>query len=329
MDLALVFLVLMGAAILAYVILDGFDIGVGILLPAAAPEEQDLMVSSIGPFWDANETWLVLGVGILLVAFPLAHGVILTALYLPVAAMLLGLILRGVAFEFRFKATGWHREIWNRAFFVGSLVMAVAQGTMLAGVVTGFAQGAAFLLFGLLVGVGLAGGYALLGATWLVIKTEGALRDRALTWTQGALIVAALGIAAISFATPFASPRMLDKWFAWPRSLWLLPLPLLTLAALVGIGVSAARLRAGLSRREWIPFVLAVWVFVLAFAGLAYSLFPYLVLDRLTIWDAAAADKSLRFVLVGTVIVLPFILAYTVLSYRVFWGKARTLTYGG
>jgi len=329
MDLALVFAVLMGVAILAYVVLDGFDIGVGILLPAGTRAEQDLMVSSIGPFWDANETWLVLGVGILLVAFPLAHGVILTALYLPVAAMLLGLILRGVAFEFRFKATGWHREIWNHAFFVGSLIMALAQGMMLAGVVTGFASGWPFTLFGALVGFGLAGGYALLGASWLVIKSEGALRDKALSWTRGALIVAALGIALISVATPFASPRILDKWFAWPRTWWLLPLPLLTASALVGIAVSAARLRAGRSQREWLPFVLAVWVFVFAFAGLAYSLFPYLVIDRMTFWDAAAADKSLRFVLVGTVIVLPLILAYTVLSYRVFWGKARTLTYGG
>ena len=329
MDLALVFAVLMGVAILAYVVLDGFDIGVGILLPAGTRAEQDLMVSSIGPFWDANETWLVLGVGILLVAFPLAHGVILTALYLPVAAILLGLILRGVAFEFRFKATGWHREIWNHAFFVGSLIMALAQGMMLAGVVTGFASGWPFTLFGALVGFGLAGGYALLGASWLVIKSEGALRDKALSWTRGALIVAALGIALISVATPFASPRILDKWFAWPRTWWLLPLPLLTASALVGIAVSAARLRAGRSQREWLPFVLAVWVFVFAFAGLAYSLFPYLVIDRMTIWDAAAADKSLRFVLVGTVIVLPLILAYTVLSYRVFWGKARTLTYGG
>ncbi|MCW5591264.1 MAG: cytochrome d ubiquinol oxidase subunit II, partial [Burkholderiales bacterium] len=181
MDLALVFLVLMGTAILAYVILDGFDLGVGILLPAADRTQQDIMVSSIGPFWDANETWLVLGVGILLVAFPLAHGVILTALYLPVAFMLLGLILRGVAFEFRFKATGWHREIWNHAFFVGSLVMALSQGVMLAGVITGFAKGWGHLLFGLAMGLGLAGGYALLGAAWLVIKTEGELHDKALT----------------------------------------------------------------------------------------------------------------------------------------------------
>ncbi len=328
MDLPLIFLVLMGLAILAYVVLDGFDLGVGILLPAGTREEQDLMVASIGPFWDANETWLVLGVGILLVAFPLAHGVILSALYLPVAGMLLGLILRGVAFELRFKATGWHREVWNHAFFYGSVIAAVAQGVMLGGVVTGLKPGTANLLFGLLVGVGLASGYALLGATWLVIKTEGDLRARALRWGQLALTGTVVGVAAISLATPFASPRIFEKWFDWPQALWLAPLPLLTGAACVGIWLMLRRLQAGASRSDWLPFVLAVWVFVLAFAGLAYSLYPYLIIDRMTIWQAAAAEKSLRFVLVGTAIVLPLVIGYTLLSYRVFWGKARTLTYG-
>jgi cytochrome d ubiquinol oxidase subunit II len=327
-DLPLIFLLLMGLAILAYVILDGFDLGVGILLPAGSREEQDLMVASIGPFWDANETWLVLGVGILLVAFPLAHGVILSALYLPVAAMLLGLILRGVAFELRFKATGWHREVWNHAFFFGSVIAAVAQGAMLGGVVTGLAPGPGYVLFGLLVGVGLASGYALLGATWLVLKTEGDLRARALRWSRFALVGAVLGVAAISLATPYASPHIFGKWFAWPRLLWLAPLPLLTIAAFAGIRRSLTRLESGTLQADWLPFVLAVWVFVLAFAGLAYSLYPYLVIDRITIWQAAAAEKSLEFVLIGTCIVLPFVIGYTLLSYRVFWGKARTLTYG-
>ena len=329
LDLPFVFMLLMGLAILAYVILDGFDLGVGILLPLARRGEQDLMVSSIGPFWDANETWLVLGVGILLVAFPHAHGVILTALYLPVAAMLLGLVVRGVAFEFRFKATGWHRELWNRLFFAGSLVTAVAQGVMLAGVVTGFAEGPWFVVFGLLVGAGLAGAYALLGATWLVIKTEGELHDKALRWSKAALIAAAVGVAAISLATPFASPRIMDKWFQWPNIAWLSPLPLLTAAAFAGIWRAVHRLQSARSRAEWLPFVLSVWVFVFSFAGLAYSLYPYLVIDRLTIWQAAAAEKSLWFVFIGACIVLPFIVAYTLLSYRVFWGKARNLTYGG
>jgi cytochrome bd ubiquinol oxidase subunit II len=328
LDLPLIFAVLMGLAILAYVILDGFDLGVGILLPLAKREDQDLMVASIGPFWDANETWLVLGVGILLVAFPLAHGIVLSSLYLEVALMLIALILRGVAFEFRVKASGWHQVMWNRLFFVGSLGAAIAQGMMLAGVITGFRGGAVFLAFELLVGIGLAGGYALLGSTWLVIKTEGELQRRSLRWATLSMVLTVAGVAAISLATPFASERILDKWFSWPLMLWLAPLPLLTAAAFIGIFASLRRLRLGHSRREWPPFVLSVWVFVFAFAGLAYSLFPYLVVDRMTIWEAAAARESLMVVFVGTCIVLPMIVGYTVFSYRVFWGKARTLTYG-
>lgn len=328
MDLPLIFAVLMGLAILAYVILDGFDLGVGILMPLATPGEQDMMVASIGPFWDANETWLVLGVGILLVAFPLAHGVILTSLYLPVAMMLIGLILRGVAFELRAKATGWHQQVWNRLFFVGSVGAALAQGMMLGGVVTGFEPGGLFVAFEFLVGLGLAGGYALLGSTWLVIKTEGDLQTRALRWAKTAMFFAAAGVAAISLATPFASDNIMEKWFVWPLVLWLSPLPILTAAAFAGILIALNRLQHGQNRREYLPFVLAVWIFVFSFAGLAYSLFPYLVVDRLTIWQAAAAESSLKFVFVGTCVVLPMIVAYTLFSYRVFWGKARSLTYG-
>lgn len=329
LDLPFVFMVLMGLAILAYVILDGFDLGVGILLPLADPDSQNLMVASIGPFWDANETWLVLGVGILLVAFPQAHGIILSSLYLPVAMMLIALILRGVAFEFRAKASGWHQQLWNRLFFLGSLGAALAQGMMLAGVITGFASGAVALGFELLVGIGLAGGYALLGATWLVIKTEAKLQQQALKWSLVSTFVAAAGVVVISVATPLASERLLEKWFAWPQMLWLSPLPVLTAAALGGIVVSLKRLQAGKSRREWLPFVLSVWVFVFAFCGLTYSLYPYLVIDRMTIWQAAAATESLWFVFVGACVVLPVIVAYTIFSYRVFWGKARTLSYGG
>jgi len=328
LDLPLIFTMLMGLAILAYVILDGFDLGVGILLPLATRAEQDMMVASIGPFWDANETWLVLGVGILLVAFPHAYGVILPSLYLEVALMLISLILRGVAFEFRVKASGWHQSMWNHLFFVGSIGAAIAQGAMLAGIITGFKGGPLFIAFELLVGAGLAGAYALLGSTWLVIKTEGDLHRRALRWAYGAVVLAGIGVAAISLATPFASAGIMEKWFAWPRLLWLSPLPLLTVAAFAGILLSLARLRRGKSEREWLPFVLSVWIFVFAFAGLAYSLFPYLVVDRLTIWQAAAARESLMFVFVGTCVVLPMIIGYTVFAYRVFWGKARSLTYG-
>jgi len=329
LDLPLVFMVLMGLAMLAYVILDGFDLGVGILLPFASRAQHDVMVSSIGPFWDANETWLVLGVGILLVAFPKAYGIILTSLYLPVAAMLVFLILRGVSFDFRMKATGWHRELWNRMFFVGSLGAALAQGFMLGGVVTGFASGPAYVLFDLLAGVGLAGGYALLGGSWLVIKTEGDLQGRALRWSRGALVLTTVGVAAISLATPFASSEVFGRWFAWPNIALLAPLPIATAVALIGIWVSVRRLQRGEPTREWAPFVLAIWVFVFAFVGLAYSMFPYLVLGRVTIWQAAAAHESLRIVFIGTCFVLPMVVGYTVLAYRVFWGKTRELTYGG
>ncbi|MFZ5557990.1 MAG: cytochrome d ubiquinol oxidase subunit II [Pseudomonadota bacterium] len=328
LDLPFIFLVLMALAILAYVVLDGFDLGVGILLPLARREDHDIMVASIGPFWDANETWLVMGVGILLVAFPLAHGVILPELYIPVALMLTALILRGVAYEFRTKAAGWHQELWNQLFFAGSLGMAIAQGFMLAGVITGFAKGAGHAAFGFLVGLGLAGGYALLGATWLVIKMEGDLQRQALRWSQGAVLLTILGVGAISVATPFASPRLMEKWFGWPQTLWLLPLPALTAAAFAGIWFTVARLRRGAGGREWMPFVLAVWVFVFSFFGLGYSLYPYLVVDQLTFREAAAAENSLFVVFVGVMIVLPVIIGYTIFSYRVFWGKARELKYG-
>ncbi|MDX1431110.1 MAG: cytochrome d ubiquinol oxidase subunit II [Gammaproteobacteria bacterium] len=328
-DLPFVFLVLMALAILAYVVLDGFDLGVGIVLPLAPRHDHDIMVASIGPFWDANETWLVMGVGILLVAFPQAHGVILQALYIPVALMLTALIVRGVAYEFRTKAAGWHKELWNGLFSAGSLGMAIAQGYMLSLMITGFEGGAWRVAFGLLVGLGLAGGYALLGATWLALKMEGERQARALRWSRAAVILTALGVAAISLATPFASPRILEKWFAWPQMIVLSPLPLLTVAALAGIWRWTGLLQRGLTRREWMPFVLSVWIFVFAFAGLGYSLYPYLVVDTLTYREAAADDASLAFVLVGALIVLPFILGYTVFSYRVFWGKAKELSYGG
>jgi cytochrome d ubiquinol oxidase subunit II len=328
LDLPFIFLVLMALAILAYVVLDGFDLGVGILLPFAARSDHDIMVASIGPFWDANETWLVMGVGVLLVAFPLAHGIILPALYIPVALMLTALVVRGVAYELRTKAAGWHAELWNWLFSLGSLGMTVAQGFMLARVITGFADGAWQVAFGLLVALGLTGAYALLGATWLVIKMENELRRRALRWSRATVILTAVGVSAISVATPFASARIMDKWLGLPQMLWLAPLPILTAAALAGIWVFATRLQRGVTRREWVPFVLAVWVFALSFLGLGYSLYPYLVVDTLTFREAAASDASLLFVFVGAMFVLPFIIGYTLFSYRVFWGKAKALSYG-
>jgi cytochrome bd ubiquinol oxidase subunit II len=336
--LPLIFMGLMGVSILAYVILDGYDLGVGILLPTAANvAERDLMIASIGPFWDANETWLVLGVGILLVAFPMAHGVILTNLYLPVVLMLIGLTLRGVAFEFRVKARSHHQYLWDHAFFVGSLTAAVAQGVMLGRLITGFEPSAWAWLFALGIGVGLAGGYTLLGAGWLIMKTENALQRRAVRWGRRALMFTAAGIAAVSMATPLVSPQIFAKWFSLDTFFALLPIPLTSAALVVLLTIFFRRLaddaragnRVGLGRWSWAPFAGSVGLFMLAFLGFAYSLFPWLVLDRITLWDAASAPESLRVILWGVVIVVPTILGYTAFVYRVFWGKAQPLTYSG
>src|SRR6185436_3655993 len=225
LDLPVIFVALMGLAVLLYVVLDGYDLGVGMLLPAADPAEQALMVDSIGPFWDANETWLVLGVGLLLVAFPAAHGIVLGALYLPVVAMLIGLMLRGVAFEFRVKAQGWHRELWNWLFWFGSFLATLSQGLMLGYYITGFASGFGYFLFALVVGASLCGGYVLLGATWLIIRTEGELQRKAVSWARWGLLWIALGVALVSIATPLVSETVRLKWFDFPRTFALMLLP--------------------------------------------------------------------------------------------------------
>jgi cytochrome d ubiquinol oxidase subunit II len=315
-DLPLVFAALMGVAILAYVVLDGYDLGVGMLMLASEREDHDTMIASIGPFWDANETWLVLGVGLLLVAFPLAHGIVLGALYIPVAAMLVGLMLRGVAFELRIKAEGWHRELWNWLFSAGSYLAAFSQGLMLGRYILGFEPGFGSWMFSALVGVSLCGGYMLLGATWLVLRTEGELRDQSAVWARWGLAWVALAVALISLATPFASETVRERWFDFPRTLGLMLLPLATLGAGGWVWLT-------LDKSDWKPFAGAVAIYVLAFAGLAYSLFPYVVMDSLTIWDAAAHPSALTFMLIGTLIVLPFIVGYTVYAYRVFSGKVR------
>jgi cytochrome d ubiquinol oxidase subunit II len=320
MDLPLVFTVLMGTAILVYVVLDGYDLGVGMLMPAASREEQDVMVASIGPFWDANETWLVLGIGLLLVAFPLAHGEILGALYLPVAAMLVGLMLRGVAFELRVKAEGWHRELWNWLFWAGSTLAAFSQGLMLGRYVTGFEAGAGYWLFAMMVGAGLCGGYVLLGATWLILRTEDEIQRKAEAWAKWGLLWEALAVALVSLATPLVSETVRHRWFDFPRTLGLMVLPLATL----GSGVFVWR---NLGKSDTKPFGGAVAIFVLSFFGLAYSIFPYVIIDRLTIWDAAAHDSALVAVGIGAAFVLPFIAGYTIYSYRVFRGKVRAGTY--
>ncbi len=329
--LPVIFAGLMVISLLAYVILDGYDLGVGVLLPLGSDSQRDTMIASIGPFWDANETWLVLGVGLLLVAFPMAHGIILGELYLPVALMLLGLILRGVAFDFRVKAQAHHQPAWNAAFAAGSLLAAASQGVMLGRYLTGFAPGAAAWGFALLAGAGLTAAYVLLGAGWLIMKTEGELQQRATRWAQRALLGTGVAVAAVSIATPLASARIAAKWFTLPDVLLLLPLPLVTLALFVLLAVSlprlAARQAAGNDGFCWLPFAATVGIVLLSFWGLAYSVFPEIVIGRLTIWQAASDAEALWVILAGAAVVLPTIIGYTVFAYRVFWGKARELSY--
>lgn len=325
--LPLIFTVLMGFSILMYVVLDGYDLGVGMLMPAATREEQGLMVASIGPFWDANETWLVLGIGLLLSAFPIAHGIVLGELYLPVVGMLVGILLRGVAFEFRVKAEGWHRELWNWLFWFGSFLTSFAQGFMLGRYITGFAPGFGYWMFALLTGAALCGGYVLLGATWLILRTEGELQKKSFAWARWGLLWVALGVALVSLATPVVSQTVREKWFDFPRTLGLMVLPLASAAAWFWVWRSTGRMERGQAAREWGPFAASVAIFTLAFLGLAYSLFPFVVIDRLTIWEAAAHPSALWMLFYGTAVVLPFLTGYTFFAYRVFGGKVKELTY--
>lgn len=325
--LPFVFAVLMGVSILLYVVLDGFDLGVGLLFPFATPAERDKMIASIGPFWDANETWLVLAIGLLLVAFPIAHGTILTALYLPVAVMLVGLILRGVAFEFRAKAPESHKPRWDFAFFAGSLMTGLSQGLMLGLYIMGLDWTLWNTGFAALTAVFLTVAYSFIGATWLIIKAEDALQLKAIGWARGGIWGAVLGMGAISLATPFVSQRIFDKWFDWPQMLWLAPLPILSGLLIVGLWFVLRRLPLPGDRLARAPFVMTMALFCLGFLGMAYSFYPYVVPERLTIYEAASSPDALWIILIGTMIVLPVILAYTVLAYVIFRGKAIDLRY--
>jgi cytochrome d ubiquinol oxidase subunit II len=326
--LPLVFMAVMGLALLAYVVLDGYDLGVGLLLPFADDEQKDVMVSSIGPFWDANETWLVLGVGVLLIAFPRAHGLVLSALYLPVAVMLIGLVLRGVSFDFRVKARAARKDMWNRLFSLGSIMAAAAQGWMLGRYLTAFDHSLWPTLFSLLIAITLPTAYAMLGAGWLIMKTEGALQAKAVRWARLVLWPMGLALVAISLATPLVSPTIFDKWFAMPQFIGLLPIPVACAAAFFAAFHVTGRedvVRAGYG---WVVFASTVLIFVLAFLGLAYSIYPYIVIEKLTVWQAASAHESLVVIFVGVAITLPAIIVYTVFMYRVFWGRASELSYG-
>lgn len=325
--LPFIFAALMGLSILIYVILDGFDLGVGALMPLANDAEKDRMVASIGPFWDANETWLVMAIGLLLVAFPAAHGEILTALYLPVAVLLIGLILRGVAFEFRGKTGVAGKRRWNIAFFVGSMMASLSQGFMLGLYIMGLDYTTETVAFAMLTAVCLTVGYSFIGAAWLVMKAEGALQMKAIGWARRGLWGMVLGLGCVSIATPLVSDRIFDKWFSLPEFAFLLPLPLIS-AGLIGVlWLSLKHLPDAEDRWSWIPFVTTSVLFALGFMGMAYSFYPYVVPEKMTIYESASAPESLFIIFVGVCVVMPIIMAYTALAYFIFRGKATDLSY--
>ena len=316
----------LAAAVGLYVILDGFDLGIGILFPFAREERvRDQMMNAVAPYWDGNETWLVLGGGGLLVAFPKAYSVIMPALYLPVMVMLLALVFRGVAFEFRFASKPRH-GFWDLAFAGGSITAALAQGIVLGGLLQGIkVENGAFAggpfdwatPFSLLCGLGLVAGYALLGASFLIMRTEGAAALLARRYAPICLIAVMAASLAVSLWTPYAVPRIAARWLVLPNILYLWPLPALT--ALLGWRIW--RSLEGHGHVE--PFFATVGVFILCFIGLAVSNFPFLVPPSLTVWDTAAAPASQIFMLIGVMFLLPLILAYTAFVYWTFRGKLR------
>ena len=322
-DLPFIWAGLIAFAVLAYVLFDGFDLGIGILFPFLRSErDRDQAMNSVAPVWDGNETWLVLGGGGLMAAFPVAYAVIMTALYAPIIAMLLALVFRGVAFEFRWRAE--RKRAWDWAFAGGSMLATFAQGVALGALVQGipvsdraYAGGWWDWLtpFSLLTGIALVIGYALLGATWLIMKTSGELQER----MRRCAWIAALGtlalICVVSLWTPLMNSQFMARWFAWPAILYTAPVPLL-------VALAAFALFSGLvRRREASPFLAAIALFVLSYIGLGISFYPYIVPPSITIWSAAAPDSSLKFLLVGAAVLIPLILAYTAWSYWVFRGK--------
>jgi cytochrome d ubiquinol oxidase subunit II len=323
-DLAVVWSVILAFAVFAYVVLDGFDLGIGILTPLAhSEEEEETMIGAIAPVWDGNETWLVLGGGGLMAAFPLAYAVLLPALYAPLIAMLLALIFRGVAFEFRHRSKA-HKRAWTWSFVLGSYIATFAQGLALGTVIQGIdVSGRAYAggwfdwltPFSLMTGAALLFGYALLGSCFLIMKTGGYLQERMFGLALP-LAVAVLGfIVAVSVWTPFLSPDLRERWFSWPNVAFLSPVPIMVAAIAIGL------FRALAKGREGMPFLMAILLFLISYVGIGVSVYPFIVPRAVTLWEAAAPDESLLFLLVGTAILIPIILAYTGYSYWVFRGK--------
>ena len=323
-DLTVVWAGILAFAVFAYVVMDGFDLGLGIIFPLIEPGQQrNATMNTVAPVWDGNETWLVLGGGGLLAAFPLAYAIIMPAIYAPVIAMLLGLVFRGVAFEFRSRTA--RLPVWDFAFFAGSLVASFAQGVVLGAILQGVSvTGRSYSglwwewlsPFSLLCGVSVVVGYALLGCCWLIYRTEGDLQDRALVLARLFGIGTSVAVLAVSLATPFVSEGVYYKrWFAVPNIYLLSPIPVLAGAAALGFFRSLGR------RAELAPFLFALALFLLAFVGLGVSMFPWLIPGKVTIWQAAAPAKSQIFMLVGVAVMVPLILAYTAYSYWLFRGK--------
>jgi cytochrome d ubiquinol oxidase subunit II len=326
LDLVPLWTALLALAVFYYVVFDGFDLGVGILYGFAPDESgRSLVMNSIAPIWDGNETWLVFGGLGLLSAFPLAFAIIIPAVYFPILIMLLALVFRGVAFEFRFKHAGL-RRFWDRAFAVGSALATFAQGVVLGTFIQGFKvdgrhfAGTSFdwlTPFALLTGAALMLGYGLLGAGWLVLKTEGELQDWARRAGRVCLVGVLIAILAVSIWTPIANADIARRWFTWPNIGFLTPVPVIT--ALIAAGEWYALNRP----QELTPFLGAVGLFMMSFIGIAISLWPMIVPFHYTLWDAASSESTQAFLLIGTLFLLPIILMYTAWSYWVFRGKVR------
>ena len=330
-DLPIVWAVIILFGVMMYVVMDGFDLGIGLLYPFfRGKDDRDVMMNTVAPVWDGNETWLVLGGAGLLAAFPTAYAVVLSAFYLPLIGMLIGLIFRGVAFEFRFKASAARRGWWDKAFIGGSLLATFCQGVVLGAFISGipvvdgrYAGGGLDWLtpFVLFTGAGLVATYAMLGATWLIMKTDGLLQLRMRLVARTLAWVLLLFIAAISLWTPLALPQVAERWFTWPNLAFFAPVPLLVLASMIGLTRSLATAHAG--RNDGAPFVWTLALVFLGYSGLGISLWPNIVPPSLSIQAAAAPPQSMGFALVGALLVIPLILMYTAWGYWVFRGKVR------
>ena len=326
-DLSLIWAIIILFGIMMYIIMDGFDLGIGLLYPLVpAKEDRDVMMNTVAPVWDGNETWLVLGGAGLLAAFPLAYSVVLSALYLPLILMLVGLIFRGVAFEFRFKAREHERHFWDKAFIFGSAIATLFQGIALGAYINGFRvengrfAGGAFdwlTPFSLFTGAGLLAAFSLLGSTWLIMKTTGELQRRAYRITRTLVWVVLGTIVAISIWTPLLHERIAERWFSWPNILWFAPVPLLVLLASWGL------LRAVAKERHYQPFLFTLGLVFLGYSGLGISVWPSIIPPDIDIWEAAGPAQSQGFALVGALLIIPFVLMYTAFSYYVFRGKIQ------